>query len=195
MAGKRIRKTRKWTKFLLLAGGLIFVFIPSSVLVGAQLENNDAFCASCHTEPETTYYHRTQGSDLSDLAAFHAGEGVRCIDCHSGEGMNGRLHAMTVGSQDLLKFVSRSYPQPAPLTHPIIDENCLKCHQTVVGNREFTNHYHVFMAKWHELDKNSGNCVDCHAGHATDVAPQQAFLNEQQTEATCDACHTFVGRG
>lgn len=195
MFGKRLYISRKWARRLLLVSGLILLFIPVSALVGAQLENNDAFCASCHTEPETTYYHRTQEGSLSDLAAFHAGEGVRCIDCHSGEGVNGRIHAMTLGSQDLLKFVSRSYPQPAPLTHPIIDENCLKCHQTVTDNRDFGNHYHIFMSKWHELDKDAGNCVDCHAGHLTDVAPQQAFLNEQQVGATCDACHTFVGRG
>lgn len=192
MAGKR-QKPQSWIKKWLIGGGLILIFIPFGTLVGAQLENNDAFCASCHTEPETTYYQRTQGDTLTDLAVAHGSEDVHCIDCHSGEGVNGRLHAMTLGGQDFLKFVGRNYSQPAPLTHSISDENCLKCHQDVTANRTFENHYHAFMAKWHELDTNAGSCVDCHAGHKTDINTQESFLNEQRTAATCNACHTFVG--
>lgn len=75
----------------------VFVFLLLILVLGAaasigvyaysaHLESNDAFCASCHTEPESTYYQQSLAPEKATLAAFHSAEGTRCIDCHSGKG-------------------------------------------------------------------------------------------------------------
>ncbi|NOZ50177.1 MAG: hypothetical protein GXP37_09045, partial [Chloroflexi bacterium] len=114
--------------FIGLLAVLPFVIAGSSVAYGAHLENNDAFCASCHTEPESTFVGRAQSAasktgEVQDLAAFHAGQAqaVKCIECHSGDGLSGRVDAMKLGARDLSAYVRGDFPQPSPLTHAIAD--------------------------------------------------------------------------
>ncbi len=171
---------------------LALIVVPLVGATGAQLENHDSFCASCHTNPESDYVDRAQAETAVDLASFHTGEGVRCIDCHSGKGMNGRIHAMRQGAQDLVKFVSGNFPQPAPLTHPIEDINCTKCHSDISQGRDFNNHFHIFLPDWQRLSTNAAACVDCHQSHTTDGMPQAAFLHEERTVAVCQQCHLFA---
>lgn len=182
----------KWLK-----GGILFilVLIPLLGFTGIQLENHDQFCTSCHTEPESTYVDRSHMQTAVDLASFHSNENTRCIDCHSGEGLNGRLHAMTVGGSDLLKFVSNNYSQPAPLSHPISDDKCLKCHDGIFNQRSFDNHFHAFLPKWQQISDTASTCVDCHQSHTTNNSPQLAFLSEQQTVQNCNQCHREIGEG
>ncbi len=189
---QRKRKIGRIILGLLLLGVLL---IPAFTATGMQMENNDAFCASCHTEPETTYYRRAQADTAVDLSSFHAGKDTRCIDCHSGEGLNGRLHAMALGGGDALKYVSGNFPQPSPLTKPIPDDNCLKCHRDTVANKRSNSHYHVFLADWQNADPNAASCVDCHQSHATDGEERLAFLNKEYTVNLCNQCHLFAGEG
>lgn len=78
----------------------------ASVAYAAPLENDDAFCASCHTEPESRYFAQSQASPV-DLASAHGAKGVEYIACHSGRGSIGRLTAMpTVALPDLLVYQS-----------------------------------------------------------------------------------------
>jgi nitrate/TMAO reductase-like tetraheme cytochrome c subunit len=196
MSKRKPIQSRKSFRFLKIVSLLALVLIPSAVFAGAQLENHDSFCASCHTDPESTYVDRTHGGTAVDLASFHSGEGVHCIDCHSGEGANGRAKAMTLGGHDLLKFVSGQYPQPAPLTHAISDVNCTKCHSDISEGRDFNNHFHVFLPQWQQRSDKAATCVDCHQSHTTDGTAQIVFLNEQHTTAECQQCHNFAsGRG
>ena len=58
------RFTRK--KLLLIAG----LAVVTAVVMGAggfafaaTQEQNDSFCASCHTQPESTYYERSIASE------------------------------------------------------------------------------------------------------------------------------------
>ncbi|MFQ5421477.1 MAG: hypothetical protein ACE5EY_14075 [Anaerolineae bacterium] len=187
--------TRRFSKWLIGGVLLALILVPLAGFAGAQLENNDAFCASCHTEPESTYVDRSHAGTAVDLASFHSGEGIRCIDCHSGEGVNGRIHAMSLGARDALKFVSGNFPQPAPLTRPIGDDKCLKCHSDIADGRSFENHFHVFLPEWQKLTDNAATCVDCHQSHTTNGQAQIAFLNEQHTVQTCNKCHQTVGEG
>lgn len=181
-----------------IIGGIILLgilLIPIFTATGMQLENNDAFCTSCHTEPETTFYNRTQAATAVDLSSFHAGQETRCIDCHSGEGLNGRLHAMALGGGDAFKYIKGNYPQPAPLTQSIGDGNCLKCHQDVVTSNQQNSHYHVFLADWQKNDPAAASCVDCHQSHHTDGEERLVYLNKEHTVALCNQCHQFAGEG
>ncbi len=194
---------RRHTALMAAVIVLIIALIPVvSVTAGVQLENHDAFCASCHTEPESTYVQRAhavvQGEKPADLASYHAGldQPVTCIDCHSGKGWQGRLDAMKTGSKDLMAFVSRHYDQPAPLTRAIADANCLKCHGDISDKQTFDNHFHFFLPQWQQIAADrAAHCVDCHTTHPQDGQSEIAFLNKAHTVKQCDACHRVAGEG
>jgi len=192
----RQAQTRNFLRLSLLGfvmAGLILFLIGSTVAYGSHLENNNSFCASCHTEPESTYVTRAQ-QPAADLASAHTAKRVACIDCHSGAGPLGRLGAMTIGAHDLAAYVSGHYTQPAPLTHSIPDVNCLKCHRDVLQNRTFDNHFHFLLSRWQTAaPKTAATCVSCHASHATDGESRLAWLNEPRTVAQCNGCHRVVG--
>jgi len=182
--------------FRLMVGlSLLITLGVSVVLTAAHMEENDAFCASCHSEPESTYYTRTQAATKVDLATAHHAKQVRCIDCHSGAGATGRIGAMQIGASDLFLFVTNQARQPAPLLTPIADANCLKCHSEIPQTQSFNRHFHAFLAKWQGLDKNAATCVSCHTGHTTDGSEAIVFLQQARTIAICQQCHTAVGAG
>lgn len=161
----------------------------SSMLVGAHLEASDAFCASCHTQPESQYFDRSQAQAPVDLASYHRSQATNCIDCHSGSGLTGRLGAFMVGGHDLIAYMTHTDTQPAPLTVPIGDHNCLKCHADVVQTRSFDRHFHAFLPQWQAADPNAATCVACHSGHTTSGAANVMYLIESPTTQVCQACH------
>ncbi len=196
-SAKPVKKSRrKLVIALVVLVPLVLVVLPAATAVTAmQFENRDDFCASCHSEPENTYYQR-EATTSTDLASFHKTQDVRCIDCHSGPGLvPGRISALTLGAKDLLAWVSGTARQPAPYTRPIDDANCLKCHQQVTQQRDFNNHFHVFLARWQAVDQNAATCVSCHQSHHTDGEAQLAFLNQNNTVSVCQSCHQTLGGG
>ena len=54
----------------------IVVALLGIVGVGGALalENQDSFCATCHTEPELTYVARSHQDKKVDLASYHTSE-------------------------------------------------------------------------------------------------------------------------
>ncbi len=173
---------------LIFAGGSGFVTIK-------HVEDKDAFCASCHTQPETTYFQRTGAATPVDLATQHHNQAAtNCIDCHSGPGTTGRIGAMMVGAGDLFAYVTGRARQPAPLTVPIADANCLKCHTDVATTRDFNRHFHALLSRWQAIDKNAATCVDCHSAHTTTGTASLVFLERTQTEQVCERCHAVAGR-
>ena len=184
----------RWPVWAALAGMLLFA--GGVFATAATLEERDGFCASCHTEPESAFYQRTQAAAV-DLASKHnASWATRCIDCHAGPGVGGRLGAMALGARDLAAFVTRADQQPAALTMPIDDANCLKCHADVPTTRTFNRHFHAFLTRWQSLDPNAASCVSCHAAHTTDGETGPAFLQQQRAQQVCDSCHQAnIGRG
>jgi hypothetical protein len=199
---------------LLTAGGFVFA---------ASQESHDAFCASCHTQPESTFYQRSTASQTTDLASFHTTQTTRCIDCHSGAGVPGRMSAELMGARNALLWYTGKAVQPAVLTYPIGDANCLKCHANVIqqaftpkeqislpgigggggggdfgGGREGggrANHWHAFLTRWQAADPNAGTCVSCHSGHAAGGTAQSGFMNAQNVQQVCDACHQVLRNG
>ncbi len=180
----------------------------------ATQESNDPFCASCHTQPESTYLQRSTGAQPVDLASFHTGQNTRCIDCHSGQGILGRMSAELMGARNALLWYTGNAVQPAVLNFPIGDGNCLKCHEQVTqalftpqeqitipgariggrGEEGRANHWHQFLARWQAASSSAGSCVSCHSGHATGSTAQAGFMNSQTVQAMCDACHRVLRR-
>ena len=88
----------------------VAILVIGGVGVSLALENQDAFCASCHTEPEASYYQQSTQPNPGTLAAFHTQKETACIDCHSGSGILGRSAGLTQGAQDLMAFLSGAVP-------------------------------------------------------------------------------------
>ncbi len=195
---QRSSKASNKKKIALVPIALILIapFVIAGIVgTGAmQFENRDSFCASCHTEPESGYLQRETAAAPTDLASFHAAKNTRCIDCHSGKGYPGRAAALLLGAKDLLAFISKQYAQPAPLTRPITDAHCLKCHSDLPAKQDFNNHFHVFLSQWQAQDPNAAGCVDCHESHITTGDSSIAFLNQGDARQVCDKCHAFAGR-
>lgn len=184
---RSFRSKSVWIPGVILAVGLLFA--GASLAYGAHLEESDAFCASCHTQPETKYFQRRLQNPATDLANFHYAKGVKCIDCHSGGGVVGRVQGEMVGAKDLAAFLTHTDVQPAVLTVPIGDGNCLKCHGNVEATQDFNRHFHAFLPRWQAIDPNAASCVDCHSSHTTDGSPSLQFLEQNRTEQVCNDCH------
>ena len=90
-------KRSRWLWPLIAIVALAIIVTVSGFSYAATQEEHDSFCASCHTEPETTYVARAATAPPVDLASFHATEETRCIDCHSGVGVPGRIQAELLG--------------------------------------------------------------------------------------------------
>ena len=182
----------------------VFVVAFGGVGVSLALENQDVFCASCHTEPEVKYYQQATQPNPTTLAAFHTQKQTACIDCHSGGGVLGRSEGLTQGAQDLMAYLSGNYHHPAITTNPLSDDSCTKCHSNILsraGNRgggrggEGRNgHYHYFLARWQVADpQNAAHCVTCHTAHTTGLDGLQ-FMKQGVVAQQCDNCHTALGR-
>lgn len=191
---RRRASTIRWPAILVPAAVVLLLTIVSFGFA-ANMEEQDSFCASCHTQPESTYYARSQASGSpTDLATFHHTRQTKCIECHSGDGLTGRVGAMLMGAHNALFWFTGTAKQPAPLTNPIADVNCVKCHAAVLTRGDFNNHFHEFLPRWQSVDPNAAGCVTCHTGHATDGDPNLGYLNQAKTEVVCQSCHDRLGR-
>ena len=195
---KNVKKPNARLRWVITIGGtalaLGIILAISGFAFAATKESHDSFCASCHTQPESTFYQRSLAAPV-DLASAHTADKTRCIDCHSGEGTTSRIKAELLGAHNALAYLTHTAVQPAPLTKPIADENCLKCHAQVMTQQDMNNHFHVFLPRWQQIDPNAAGCVSCHEGHATDGRADLAYLNEARTRAVCEACHQATGEG
>ncbi len=177
--------------------GAIFSLV-SGVGVSLALENQDAFCASCHTEPEVTYYQQSAQASPATLAAFHARKQTACINCHSGGGVLGRSEGLTQGAQDLASYLSGKYTSPAVTINPLSDDSCTQCHADVLagaqnrGNRSTNGHYHFFLPRWQAIDSQAASCVTCHTAH-TNGLDGLKFMNQGAVAHVCDDCHNALG--
>jgi predicted CXXCH cytochrome family protein len=193
---ERARRRRKvlWITVLSIIA-VVALFGIGSFTFAASMEEKDSFCASCHTEPESTYYARGLQQTPTDLATFHQTKQNRCIDCHSGVGVTGRLVAMAIGARNAAAYFTKTARQPAPLLFPIGDGNCVKCHAEVTRSTDFNQHFHAYLTRWQAADPKAASCVSCHTGHAADGDSSLQFLNRARAEAICQNCHQVLGGG
>jgi len=189
LAAYRERKRRQGIIYIgLVAGALALVAISGTTAYALNLENHDAFCASCHTQPESQYYQQSSEKTPTTLAAFHTQKGARCIDCHSGAGPLGRAVGLWQGSQDLAAYYSGHYHSPALTQNKLDDGSCTKCHADILARPDFNNHFHVLLSRWQSTDPNAAHCVDCHTAHPT-ADSTQAYLQTAPVEKVCQDCH------
>lgn len=209
-------RARKWIWAVVGAAALGVLLAAGGFAFAATQETHDPFCASCHTQPESTFFQRSTDTQPVDLASFHSEQATptRCIDCHSGTGVVGRVQAELLGAHNALAWYTGTAVQPAKQTVPIQDANCLKCHQDVVqrgyvpkttiqglagrrgGEEGGPNHWHERLAEWQAASPQAATCTSCHSGHGTDGAAATGFENLPTTQAMCDACHQVLrGRG
>ena len=202
-----------WVLVGIVVVGILFA--AAGFTFAASQETHDPFCASCHSQPESTFYQRSIASQPVDLASFHTTQGTRCIDCHAGPGVLGRMQAELLGARNAVAWYTGTAVQPAPLTFPIQDANCLKCHQDVTqrgyvpkqsvtivggegrrgGEEGGSNHWHEFLARWQATAANAGTCTSCHSGHSTEGTAQTGFENALTTRAVCEGCHQVLREG
>jgi hypothetical protein len=196
--------TRKNLIPLMVIAGLAMVLISAGGFTFmAHQENNDAFCASCHTQPESTYYERSIAPAPVDLASIHRQKNTGCIDCHSGIGILGRISAQMMGAQNAMKWYSGTAVQPAPLIYPIGDEHCVKCHAEVLTEKHSGDprtkdfgpkgHYHAYFNQWKGADQKAADCTSCHFGHELDGVSDKTWIVPAAVKPVCEACHQKLG--
>lgn len=203
-------------RYLLLAVFAGVVLAAGGFGFAATQETHDSFCASCHTQPESTFYQRSADTQPVDLASYHTTQMTRCIDCHSGQGVAQRMRAELMGARNAFLWYTGQAVQPAVLTVPIGDQNCLKCHQTVTqrgftpqeqitvpgvrgerrgGEEGGNNHWHELLARWQATSPNAGTCTSCHGGHSTGSTAQAGFMDGTTVQSVCEGCHQVLRRG
>ena len=199
MAKRQIRVNQKKNKLPFILGilaGLVVVMTVGGFSVGATLEQTDSFCASCHTQPEATFFQRSTANAPVDLASFHTTKTTHCIDCHSDSWVTGRVGAEISGAFNAMHFFTNTATQPSKLYAPFSDANCLKCHEAAItASANRNNHFHVFLSRWQATDPNAGRCTSCHAAHTHDGASDNGFMVDARTQPVCDACHQVLAHG
>jgi hypothetical protein len=210
-----LSRALRWRYIVPTVIGLFILGIgvtAASVSVATELEKDDSFCGSCHTEPETTYLMRFDAAmtaRAADLASYHHAHSessvapplgnIRCIDCHQGEGVAGRAIVLALAAYDAIKFFTGTATQPARLIFNVQNEACLKCHDAEV--RRFAdrpespfiidNHFHY---KYFQPGAPPVTCTDCHPTHR-EGSELNHFQFRRVTIPVCEACHIFVGHG
>jgi hypothetical protein len=180
-------------------GATVFIMvIAASVAWVSYQEQDNRFCASCHTQPETEYFDRytravaTQFAD--DLASFHyRKKEVRCIDCHVGEGVEGRTQVVVMAGWNTFKHYTGLQQQPAKIVIPLQNEACAKCHDIELHKAGFENHFHN---KYFDPKENPPfiRCTDCHLTHRPGDE-RTRFQFRDAILPKCEYCHVRMGKG
>jgi predicted CXXCH cytochrome family protein len=174
---------------LVIISIVLVLIISSSFLYAGHMEENDLFCGSCHTQPESTYLGRALAGSAVDLASIHHSKSVKCIDCHAGAGITGRIGGIIQGAGNLFAYITHTGTQPAVLKTPFADSDCIKCHEETIYNQQNSQHYHLFLPRWQAADPNAARCVSCHTTHTTDGDASIQFLEVNRTQDVCQQCH------
>lgn len=209
-------KKPSWVILVLIAAVVVVVVLTASGFAyAASQETHDPFCGSCHTQPESTFLQQATSAPAVNLASYHTTQKTRCIDCHSGQGIVGRVLAEMMGARNAFKWYTGTAVQPAVRVFPIGDGNCLKCHQPVTqrgftpreqitlagvsagrgGEEGRANHWHEQLARWQATSATAGTCINCHSGHITGSSAQNGFMAGQNVQGVCEACHQVLRRG
>ncbi len=176
----------------LAIGSVAFLFGVS------QAEEHDAFCISCHSKPEQTYYDRAQSARRGeapyvDLSSAHYGLSqveFRCIACHRGDGgLSSRATTLTLGARDTVIFFSgqadSTIEKGKPALPELTDAACARCHQEALLVAGFENHFHNKLPAAYKAWQ---------AGQAL-TAPDEAAgvdtstLEHYETTVACSDCH------
>lgn len=188
---------KRWQYFGIGMLAILIVMLGGVEFVSYQ-EQDDNFCGSCHTQPETEYLTRNLQAAATqsapDLASFHhRTKDVRCIDCHVGEGVLGRATVLSLAAWDAFKHYTGLQQQPAHIVFPVQNEACIKCHQQDVTKPGFENHYHNLYYD-PQLSPPFIRCTNCHVTHRLGDE-RTAFQFRDAILPRCEYCHQQLGKG
>ena len=173
----------------IILGSISIVIILSGGIFVTRIENTNEFCASCHTQPETTFYQRSQAAP-ADLASMHATQKVACVECHNGSGLSGRVGALGLGAKNLAAYLSGQYHQPALMLFKFDAASCVKCHASQLVDNRQANHFHFYLSSWQQTDPaNAATCAACHTGHLVSDQTNQHYIDRAAMTPVCNSCH------
>ena len=160
------------------------------------------FCGlTCH--PMVPYYESYMNPLNNSIMNTHVENDIKCVDCHTGEGLIGQIKAVTVdGTYDLVHLILDDY-DPDNLHGYVPSENCLKgCHDGLDWKLEAPmprGSAHItaddgttiwpIQLIWHPYTNNGTDfselesrdtCVDCH---------DQRMNGIGFTRFACPICH------
>jgi len=207
------RKRRRWPLILGVLVVLAILFSGVGFVTATALENQDTFCISCHTVPETTYYNRAYISldnpnntaTVTDLATahYHLSQAngktpFACIDCHRGDASSilDRTAAIALGAKDTGVWVlGRGDPtieKPADANGIwLTDAACISCHTTTLLNvNGFNNHYHTRLPETAQLAATGKQFVV--SGDASQLNKDRvlsAWTGGVNVSLNCSSCH------
>jgi hypothetical protein len=188
---------------LLVALTLSAVAAPLGWWGSDRLEEDDAFCTSCHLASGTPL-HAENAADFASrpavsLAVAHAAAGnearadgaFRCIDCHGGTGPIGRARVKALSLRDAWLYLSGRFEEPHGMAWPLRDDDCRKCHAELASAASAAESWEA--PAFHELPVHNRelgvSCVTCHLAHEHGGLADRNFLHPQRVRATCARCH------
>jgi hypothetical protein len=185
-----------------LAVAAAIVAAPAGWMVSDALERNNDFCNACHL-PSGEALHVAVREDFdgrppTTLAAGHGAahppgpEGdaaaFRCIDCHGGVSLVGRLRVKTLAAKDAFWWVVGDFEEPRGMRWPLWDEDCAQCHESfdVKADADGDPAFHDLGV--HNVELGVG-CVECHRSHERGANVDAWYLKAAVVRQQCARCH------
>lgn len=210
---RNVQWIKRWLLALLLGGVVLFVV---SFITASKLEEQDAFCTSCHRPPEIAYFNRAQEAinsptAVSELSSFHYAQDnqFRCVDCHRGDqSMGQRVQVLWLAAKDTAvhffgtpeqTIEKGNIPNVNPhqetwqgaerysRTPAILNAGCLNCHQDALTLVGFENHFHNKLPQA-QLAYEQTKRLNFPEGWPGE-AGSAALLVPEETVLTCLDCH------
>jgi nitrate/TMAO reductase-like tetraheme cytochrome c subunit len=167
---------------------------PLGWVVSDQLESRNEFCITCHLDTDTPLhiekFESFRAEAPTSLVAAHwaarsSSDGeFRCSDCHAGASLANRMRVKAISVRDTLKWAVGDFGEPDHMTYPLLDEDCVQCHETYAPRRR--DAFHALNSHNVALPYS---CVECHRSH-TDGSPADLFfLDREVVLPLCRNCH------
>jgi len=177
------------------------VLAPLGWAITDHLERDNDFCNACHLEPGVPLHLEIRrdfdGWPPTSLAAGHAAgflgddaaEGFRCIDCHGGVSVLGRMRVKALAAVDAFWYGVGQFEEPQGMGWPLWDEDCRQCHASF----DETEPLGWQSPRFHQLAVHNVelgvDCVECHRAHARGDASNH-FLGVAWVRTQCARCHS-----
>ncbi|MFN8527042.1 MAG: hypothetical protein U0670_00315 [Anaerolineae bacterium] len=184
--------------FLVALLGVGMLTLGITFVAGTSLEEQDTFCGSCHTVPETTYLTRAEtitgdpASAVTDLATQHYlqaqtnNTSFGCIQCHRGDSsLFDRIQTLALGARDTFIYAVGNADPSIEKTSvdqtALVNRACVGCHETTLLTLNgMNNHFHNLLPQTGELLSQGRQMVNLPAG--------QRFRTVN-IDLTCTSCH------